>query len=376
LIYRVLTGGATALICGLCGWRSTRLGLGITPDSAVYHFQQWQAHAELSAELDLAIALNPRYTAAWIARGLRAESLGDRKTAEGNLLRAAAADRTYLPSWTLANFYLRAENLERFWNWASQAAGMAPDPTALFQLCWRASSDSGEILARVIPPSPRVRRAYLNFLLNTNRFEAAGPLADEFSRAPQDADLEPLLRYCDTALAKSESRPALKIWKALWTAHLVPHGENDALTNGDLASPPLARGFDWRPIPVAGATTSFDPTARQMTVSLSGRQPESCNLVEHYVVLQPGAGYKFRFRYATRELPAGNGLAWTFVDAKSGAEFAAAGIPTSGAVQTLEFSTPVDCGLARMLLRYRRPSGSVRAEGSIVFHGFTLERAR
>jgi tetratricopeptide (TPR) repeat protein len=371
VLYRALTGGAMALLSGFCGWRSVRVGLAITPDSAAYHFQLWQAHPELSSELDQAIALNPRYTAAWIARGLQAEQAGDRQLAEENLLRAAAVDRTYLPSWTLANFYLRVENPEKFWLWARQAALMAPDPTALFQLCWRASGDSGEILARATPPSPQVRRAYLSFLLDTGRFAAAGPLADQFSRRPQEADLDLLLRYCDAALAKQEPLPALKIWKSLSAARLIPYSAtDDLLANGDLASPPLARGFDWRPISVDGASISFDPAARQMTVSLSGRQPEFCNLVEHYVALQPGSGYKFRFQHATRDLPEANGLAWSFVDAKSGVEFTRFDV----AVQTMEFTAPPRCDLARIILRYRRPPGSVRAEGSAVFHGFTLER--
>ena len=42
---------------------------------------------------------------------LAAETAGDTKTAEASLLRAAAMDRTYLPRWTLANFYLRAGDM-------------------------------------------------------------------------------------------------------------------------------------------------------------------------------------------------------------------------------------------------------------------------
>jgi hypothetical protein len=138
-----------------------------------------------------------------------------------------------------------------------------------------------------------------------------------------------------------------------------------------LAFPPLARGFDWRPAGVAGAAISFDPAAREMTVSLSGKQPESCDLVQHYVVLEPGANHRFRFQSETHGLPAGAGLTWSFIDAKSGAELAAFDI----SAQPGEFTVPPGCELARLVLRYRRPAGSVRAEGSIAFRDFTLERA-
>src|ERR1700719_1243312 len=87
------------LLCVLCGWRSVRLVVPITPDSAEYHFRLWEAQKEgtrnSSAELDRALTLNPRYTAAWIARGLEDEAAGDRKKGEASLLHAAEIDRLY-----------------------------------------------------------------------------------------------------------------------------------------------------------------------------------------------------------------------------------------------------------------------------------------
>src|SRR5438045_2220049 len=145
-------------VCAFFGWRSARLGFGITPGSAVYHFRLWQERPELEGELERALELNPRYTAGWIARGLAKEAARDRGAAEASLLRAAQIDATYLPSWTLANFYLRGGDTEKFWTWARRAGGMAYNPSALFQLCWRASDDPREILERAIPATPAVRR--------------------------------------------------------------------------------------------------------------------------------------------------------------------------------------------------------------------------
>src|SRR5262249_8208626 len=108
--YRVLSGIAVSLLCVICGWRSARLALGANPDSPAYNFR--------NSELARALALNPRYTAAWIARGLAEETAGDRRGAEASLLRASQVDRTYLPRWTLANFYLRSGDLAQFWVWA------------------------------------------------------------------------------------------------------------------------------------------------------------------------------------------------------------------------------------------------------------------
>jgi hypothetical protein len=371
-----------ASLCVLCGWRSVRLAIPITPDSAEYHFRLWEAGNQ-SAELDRALALNPRYATAWIARGLEAETAGDHKKAEASLLQAAEIDRTYLPRWTLANFYLRAGDLPQFWTWARRAAGMAYDPAALFQLCWHASGDAREILDRAIPDTPALRQAYLEFLLSTKRLEAAAPIAVELSQSADPSQLDLLLRYCDALLARRQAGPALEVWNALARRRIIPYDALDpragaSLTNGELAAAPLLRGFDWRPAHVEGAGLTFDTGSRQMALSLSGKQPESCDFVEQYLPVVPNVKYRFRYRYRTRDLAADTGLAWSFVDARTVAELAAGAVPASTGdwnEQTFTFSTSSESDLLRVLLRYRRPPGSMRAEGSVVFARFTLERA-
>jgi hypothetical protein len=71
---------------------------------------------------------------------------------------------------------------------------MAYEPVALFQLCWRASGDAGEILRQAIPDTPALRGAYLDFLVSTNRLGWA-PRVEISQRAGAQLDL--LLRYCD-----------------------------------------------------------------------------------------------------------------------------------------------------------------------------------
>ncbi len=377
-----------ALLCALCGWRSARLAALITPDSAEYHFRLWQAQKEgagnPSAELDRALVLNPRLAAAWIARGLEAETSGDRNKAEASLLQAAEIDHLYLPGWTLANFYLRAGDLPYFWIWARRAAGMAYDPAALFQLCWHASGDGREILERGIPSEPAVRRAYLDFLVSTNRLEAAGPLAVELSQSAGAPQLDLLLRYCDALLARRQAAPALQVWNALAGRRVIPYGALDprtgaSLTNGELAAAPLLRGFDWRLSRVEGSALSFDTGSHEMSLSLSGKQPESCDFVEQYLPVVPKVKYHFRYRYRTQDLATDTGLVWSLVDARTVAQLAAGAVPASPGAwneQTFTFSTGSESDLLRLLLRYRRPPGSMRAEGSVVFTHLTLERAR
>jgi tetratricopeptide (TPR) repeat protein len=362
-LYRTSIAAGIVLLCGLCAWRSVKLAVGITPDSAEYHLA--------AGDPDLAVRLNPRYAAAWIARGLEAETTGDREKAEASLKRAAEVDLTYLPRWTLASFYLRAGDLPAFWIWARRAAYMAYSPAALFQLCWRASSDAREILERAIPPEPAARRSYFDFLVGANRLEAAERLAEELERTADASDLNRLLAFCDVELARKQVRPARQAWNALAAGQLVP--QSTPLTNGGLATAPVRHCFDWLPNPVEGAAFSFDTAAHEMNLSVSGKQPEQCDFVEQYVAVEPGAAYRFRFRART----ALAGLHWGFRDARTSGEFSSGVVSRSPgwSEQTFAFSVPTGCELLRIMLVYRRPAGSVRVEGEAVFTGFTLERA-
>jgi hypothetical protein len=114
-----------------------------------------------------------------------------------------------------------------------------------------------------------------------------------------------------------------------------------------------------------------------MSLTLSGKQPEWCDIVEQYLPVLPNVKYHFRYRYRTQDLAAETGLVWSFVDARTVAELAALAVRASPDwnEQTLEFTTGSGSDFLRVLLRYRRPTGSMRAEGSVVFTRFILERA-
>jgi hypothetical protein len=203
----------------------------------------------------------------------------------------------------------------------------------------------------------------------------------ELSQSAGAPQLDLLLRYCDALLARKQPGPALQVWNALAERGMIPYRALDprigALTNGELAAAPMSRGFDWRLARVEGAALSFDIGSRQLSLSLSSKQPESCEFVEQYLPVLPNVQYRFRYRYRTRDLAAETGLAWSLVDARTVAELASGAVAASPGwnEQTLAFSTGSGSDLLRVLLRYRRPAGSMRAEGSVDFTRFILERA-
>ena len=126
---------------------------------------------------------SPPSSAAWIAAGLAAEESGDFAAAERDLLEAARIDHQYLPAWTLANFYFRRGDAQ-FWPWARMAAGLAYDDLApLLQLADAQESDAARLLDR-LGDSPRLHRAYLDYLIGKGHLESAQVVAARMAGEP------------------------------------------------------------------------------------------------------------------------------------------------------------------------------------------------
>lgn len=119
----------------------------------------------------------PRSSSAWIDAGLAAEEAGDYAGAERSLLEAARINRQHLPAWSLTNYYFRRGDSPRFWTWARRAAALAYDDlTLLLRLCDELDPRPAAVLER-IGDTPRIHRAYLDFLIGRNRLTDAKEVA-------------------------------------------------------------------------------------------------------------------------------------------------------------------------------------------------------
>ena len=76
--------------------------------------------------LETALKLDRYNAQAAIELALQDESEGNYSEAEKLLLGAFTVDRTYVPRWTLANFYFRRNNLPAFWTWARRNGAQSP----------------------------------------------------------------------------------------------------------------------------------------------------------------------------------------------------------------------------------------------------------
>jgi hypothetical protein len=122
--------------------------------------------ADSSGLTEKIAVLNPLSSAPRIRLGLAAEIAGDSARAETWLLDAARVDHQFEPRWTLANFYFRAGKKSEFWRWMRAALEVSyGDRAPAYELCWRVSSDGGEILRLGIPDRHEVMGSYLGYLL-------------------------------------------------------------------------------------------------------------------------------------------------------------------------------------------------------------------
>ena len=312
--------------------------------------------------LERAAALSPLSSAPRIRLGLAAETRGDFPAAERWLLEAARVDHQFEPRWTLANFYFRRARAAEFWKSMRAALEVSyGDRTPAFDLCWRLSQNAQEIFERAIPEQSDVLGAYLAYLLGGHR-DAAGPVAVKLAAMRDPAYTGLLEAACDALLDIGNAGDAREVWRLL--GHPAPRG----IANGDFAHPSVNHGFDWRLLESAGVThVHLDPAGHR--ILLSGKQPESRDLLRQIVAVETGQRYELHWETRTHGIAPPSGIEWSVAGRREAV--AAAEDWQKGVVS---FTAPA--GLVPITLVYRRPTGQPRAEGFIEIRAVSLEEVR
>ncbi len=280
---------------------------------------------------------NPRAGAPHIDCGLDAESRHDFNSAERELLAAAQLDRQYLPAWTLANYYFRRGDRNRFLPWARRAAELCYDDlNPLLQLAdafdpGRATDELGG--------SAKQKRAYLDLLIRSHRWDEAMVIARNMT---DSQSAERLRAFTTQLIGANRGAQAAEIW-----AHVEDHGDHA----------PTGEGFDWRIGVCNHMTGRWRDGVFEFT--LDGFQPEVVTLLERPVFLS-GPPLPVRYRYSSDVA----GLHFA-IDHKAGPAIEnSVQAPTDWRDAEHTFVTR-EMGLARLVLYYRRDPGSVAAQGRI-----------
>lgn len=326
-----------------------------------------------------AVRLNPFDASSWISLGLIDEKQGDLAQAEAHLLHAAAIDVTWLPSWSLANFYFRQQRWNAFWSWARKAAQMAPDDaTPLLRLAWYAAPRETEIQDRLGIQRPDVQHQFLWFLIAQGDASAVAEWGNHASTASDSASMEDVLSACEWLMEQKHPDLALPLWNGLAASHQIAFpvlkpGSGDSVTDGSFTRQPLSRGFDWRLTSPDGVSTFLNTNSPALDFEFSGRESDSLLLLSEVVPVLPEKPYTLSIQSASSDIAPGSGLELVAADTSSGELLARTpGVTGSGRAGQVCFSTPQDVRFLTLMLDYQRQPGTVPVEGRIAIRKIAL----
>lgn len=361
-----------------------RLAIRLDPANPVYPAQlawELQVADPRTAEslLQRAVRLNPYDSSAWIGLGLFAEEQGDMARAEANLLHAATVDVTWLPSWSLANFYFRRQRWDAFWSWAQKAAQMVPDDlTPLLRLAWNVAPSETEIQDRLRIRQPEMQRQFLWFLIAHGDAAAVADWGNRALTPAGVASAEDVLSACEWLIQQKHPDLALPLWNGLAVRHQIPFsalqpGSGDAVTNGGFTRQPLSRGFDWRLARSDGVEAFLNPDPPAIDFEFSGREAESFLLLSEVVPVLPEKSYLLFTQDASSDIPPHSGLELVAADTASGTVLArTSGFAGSEPQSQVCFTTPQNGRFLTLMLDYQRQPGTVPVEGRIAIRRISL----
>jgi hypothetical protein len=365
---------------------STRLAMRWMPVNGAYPAQladEIYALDPVSAKslLQRAVELNRYDAASWIQLGLLSEAGNDLPGAEGTLLQAASVDATFLPGWSLANFYFRRENTARFWYWAQKAAQMDPDDaTPLFRLAWYVSPNAQEIASHLEIKKPLIAVQLVNFLMAQGDAKAVTEAASHLLATNSEGNTQTVLGVCDWLIANKHPDLALPLWNGLAARGQIPYApvtSTDTVTNGGFGKSPLSRGFDWHLKTVEGVSSFLNVSPNALGFEFSGDEPDGFLLMDQTVPVEARKNYALVVRYGTTGIAPGSGLEWSVTDERSGVVLARTGSLSAdaGGETYACFAAPDGAAFVRVSLLYQRQPGTVRVEGKLALQEVRLDAA-
>jgi len=267
------------------------------------HLETVDARA-MASELEMAIRKGPRRAIYWANLGEAYEMDGRERDARGAYERALKIfPKSPEINWQYANYLVRSGDV-------GQALGPLREvivgdewlrPGA-FDLAWRAGATSESVLA-MIPARQDVLSAYLDYLVQTGRLDAAKPVWQRLMASPDAFDTDAAFRYFDALRDKHQVDDLVTLWADLERHdpsrfHTEP-GSANLIVDGNFEQPIPNGGFGWRVAPIEGAKISVDAAATQdgaraIEIEFAGKENLDFGNVVQYAAVQPDTVYRFR----------------------------------------------------------------------------------
>ena len=333
--------------------------------------------------LQKAVDLNAYDAGSWIQLGLLHEANNDLAAAEAALERAAGADATFLPAWSLANFYFRRQNEPQFWHWAQRAAHMAPDDASpLFRLAWYVTPSVPVIENRLQLQRPAIQSQFVAFLIAQGNPQAVSEAAAHLLQAGQPGSTQTILGACEWLIAARHPELALSLWNSLAAHRQIAYppltlATADTVTNGNFLRQPVSQGFDWHLGTAEGVSTFLNTNPNALGFEFSGDEPDQFELVSQLAPVEAQKQYALLVRYESNGIPSGNGLMWTVRDDRTGAVLAhtASLSAPQGGQAVACFAVPANSHFIHLALEYQRQPGTLHPEGKLALAQVRLAAA-
>ena len=332
--------------------------------------------------------IDPMSSEVLMALGLRDEFRGDNVDAGRYLSRAAEIDRKFMPSWTLASFYVRQGQPDKFWPLAQHCLSLDPlniNPWPVFDLAWRVvddmkNGDAAKIQSLLPESSPRIAD-YLEFLLETKRWDAAvavWPKAVDVLGSAMPNAVAWALAYPTHMISAGRTADAVRGWNDLVGKKLIHSGPLNPANGRSIADPEFnysdsAVGvFAWQPAQADGIFATGGAGA--LRFELNGEEPQPVKLLSTTAAVLPARAYRLVWKYDASQLlaPLDPGFDIRILQ-RTGDPTICAPFLRSGEKGQCNFKTDPTTDAVLIELHYARASGTVRAKGTLVLSDIHLE---
>ena len=335
---------------------SVRRAIEIVPDEARYYqrLAQLYGSTNVASILERAVQLNRWDADSLIDLGLDAEARDDQTRTEASFLEAAQLNSTWVPRWTLANYYFRRSNSAGFWKWTSQALAVASDRRdfiPLFKLARQLESDP-TVMLKTLPDRAAPLRRYVTYLLETGETRALEASASRLLDCGTVGNDRPYIFWAiEGFISHRQPDGAVSLWSKLKQHQWIGNDTGAAFTDS-----PLQSSLDWRYKNVNGVTRTLGQDG-SLRLEFSGHQPEDVGLLERFIPVRAGVKQMFEWGQ-TKTTPAEAGVQWE-IKSLAGAVLANSGLKAGG----VEF-TPGE-SIVQVRLVYRRAPGTARITGAV-----------
>ena len=232
--------------------------------------------------------------------------------------------------WLLANHYLRSgqaeEALGEFRSLLRlddlENKGYA---RATFSVCLKALDDPEKIFRRILTEaaSERLKLAYLQYLSDTGRSEAADRIWRKTAAGPERLDFPLAVPYLKRLFARQRYRAAKIVWSDLLRSGAIKEpaskDRDNLIFNGGFEQPSVGPGFDWGLGAASYVSVDFtDPRSYKglhcLRIDFTVPRNEEYQPVYIFAPVEPGRTYRLRFYARSEEIQSDSGPRLRVVD--------------------------------------------------------------